>query len=128
MTKNTAIISISLLFFTACSSSHENSCPTPAGTYHIEYTTLSGNCGEMPSADMTFPSTRLTPSCTITGEHTSDDNCSASGSQTCNFGGAQFNIVTTADTDSSGDHISGHVSISGRCRGEYSYSGTRTHQ
>lgn len=126
------------------SSVHHSSpvpCQDPAGTYHIDYTTVSGNCGDVQSIDVVLPEPPPSQSspCSITGSHTSSDNCSASVSETChgNYpngrGGtiwAQVTLVLTVDDNTDASVITGTVeeTVSGGCQGSYTFTETRTHE
>lgn len=133
MNKTIAIIISVGAFCVGCGSSNSNSgrgCADPAGLYHITYTTVSGNCGNQSPVDVVLPEAQSSD-CTITGQNTSADNCSASVSESCNTystAGEEY-LVVSANSNDDGSQITGTIEVrySNGCSGTYNYTETKTH-
>ena len=155
MKTNIIAILAAALCIIGCSSSNNTDssnspvggCANPAGLYHITYTTVSGNCGNVAPADVVLPSSSLPSNCTITGQNTSADNCSASVSETCFYDSGTpcpekndacnetGSEVITVNSNAEGTEITGTISVNvnypygngTNCSGTYNYTETKTH-
>lgn len=120
-----------LLLLTACaSSSSGTSQPTTckrtdrSGTYRIVYTTVSGNCGDIPQTNVDFNT--IDPTCKVVSDRWSENDCKLERTLECALPNSSQKIVAvTRQTAEDGSKVSGSFTISATSKdGKTSCDGT----
>jgi hypothetical protein len=128
-------LSFGSLLLLACSSSSATALPTKCnqsdrhGTYLVHLETVSGSCGPVPDS---LISTAVAPSCMVTSEMWSDQNCQVDRTLWCARADSTVTTITetTRQQTQDGSVIKGGATFStsgpsGSCLGTYNLTYTR---